>query len=275
VTASTSPNLPFTTERRSFVVDGESVALYVARPATPTAPTAPAEATVILLGAIWSVTRHIEEICDRLAAAGIAAIAPCLFRGRGIPPLDADADALARTFLAFDDRRCTRDLKQLVALAARGGLGFDAGALVPWGFCLGGRFAHNLAAVTTEVAGVVNFYGRVRFARQAIKPFLPIELAGLIQVPYLGHFAETDALIPAQDVADLKAALAEHGVAHEIHVYPGTRHAFFDSTRPADHDAQASAMAWARSLAFVNEVARRRKAARSLEHGREHGQEQA
>ena len=41
---------------------------------------------------------------------------------------------------------------------------------------------------------------RLRFARQAIKPFLPIELTHLIEVPYLGHFAESDSLIPAEDV---------------------------------------------------------------------------
>jgi carboxymethylenebutenolidase len=250
--------LAITTRRSSFTADGEPVALYIARPNA-----APVSATVIMLGAIWSITRHIEEICDRLAAAGYAAVAPCLFRGRGIPALDADADTLAKTFLTFDDRRCTRDLKRLVALAARGELGFDAGALVSWGFCLGGRFAHYLAALTTEVAGVINFYGRVRFARQDNKPFLPIELAGLIAVPYLGHFAETDALIPLADVADLKAALAEHGVPHQVHVYPGARHAFFDSTRPADHDADASARAWARSLAFIAEVASRHQVARA------------
>lgn len=237
-------------ERRTFEVEGESIQLFVARPRKPV------KATVIMLGAIWSVTRHIEELCERLAAAGIAAIAPCLFRGEGIPPLDAPPDLLARTFLEFDDRRCTRDLKTLVALAHGGGLGFEPGALIPWGFCLGGRFAHNLAAVTTQVAGVVNFYGRVRFARQPIKPFLPIELAGLIQVPYLGHFAQTDALIPARDVADLETALAEHGVPHTIEVYPGTKHSFFDPTRPADHHAEASAQAWTRSVAFVDAVAR-------------------
>ena len=242
-------------ERRTYRVEDASIPLFVARPAKPV------KATVIMLGAIWSVTRHIENLCERLAAAGIAAIAPCLFRGEGIPPLDASPDLLAETFLAFDDRRCTRDLKALVALGDAGGLGFEPGALVPWGFCLGGRFAHNLAAVTTQVAGVVNFYGRVRFARQPIKPFLPIELAGLIQVPYLGHFAETDALIPPADVADLKAALEEHGVPHAIEVYPGTKHSFFDPTRPADHHAEAAAQAWTRSIAFIEAVARDRASA--------------
>jgi carboxymethylenebutenolidase len=247
--------MPITTECTSYPSDGQRITLYLARPA------APVKATVLMFGAIWSVTKHIESICDQLASEGFAAAAPCLFRGAGIPALDAPPEVLAQTFLDFDDRRCTRDLQALAALAAGGGLGFDAGALVTWGFCLGGRFAHNLAAVTTQVAGVINFYGRVRFARQPNKPFLPIELAPLIRAPYLGHFAQTDALIPLADVEDLRSALAEQRCEHRIHVYPGARHAFFDSTRPADHDSAASALAWRRSLEFIDEVSQRRREA--------------
>ena len=33
-----------------------------------------------------------------------------------------------------------------------------------------------------------------------------------------------------------------------FHVYPGTHHAFFNDTRPDVHDAQASAVAWGRTL---------------------------
>ena len=78
------------------------------------------------------------------------------------------------------------------------------------------------------MSGVVNFYGRLRFARQPNKPFLPIELTGLIEVPYLGHFAEFDDLIPLTDVDELKGALAERGVSHRVHVYEGAKHSFFD-----------------------------------------------
>ena len=91
----TSPDGPteaFIVERRSFDVEGDPIPLFVARPSRPVM------ATGIMLGAIWSVTRHIEDLCQRLAAAGIAAIAPCLFRGAGIPPLDAPPALLARTF---------------------------------------------------------------------------------------------------------------------------------------------------------------------------------
>lgn len=209
-----------------------------------------------MLGAIWSVTEHIEALCGKLADQGFGAIAPCLFRGDNIPARDASVDVLRQTFLDFDDRRCVRDLRAVVRSASRGELGGEAGALVPWGFCLGGRFAHLLAAVSEQVSGAVNFYGRQRFPRQPIKPFLPRDLTGLIEVPYLGHFAEFDELIPLADVEELKAALAERGVPHQVHVYGGAKHGFFDSTRPADHDPQASALAWSRTLDFLHGIAK-------------------
>ena len=242
------PAADITTARASMPFEGAAISVYIARPAA--AP----RVTVVMLGAIWSVTPHIEDLCRRLAQNGYGAVAPCLFRGAGIPARDAPADVLARTFLEFDDPRCIRDVRAVVRAAARGQFGFSPGALVPWGFCLGGRFAHHLGAFSEHVAGVINFYGRLRFARQPIKPFLPIEVTGLIEVPYLGHFAETDELIPLADVEELRAALRARGVPHRVEIYRGARHSFFDPTRPADHHPEAAARAWATSLDFLAEV---------------------
>jgi carboxymethylenebutenolidase len=241
------PSTIRTTEQR-VAFEAASIRVYVAQPASPP------RATVVMLGAIWSVTPHIEDLCRQLAHAGYGAVAPCLFRGIGIPARDASPDVLARTFLDFDDARCLRDMRAVVRAAARGAFGFAPGALVPWGFCLGGRFAHDLGAVSEHVAGVINFYGRLRFERQPSKPFLPAELTGLIEVPYLGQFAATDALIPTADVDELRAALVARGVRHRIDVYAGTRHGFFDAARPANHHAEAARQAWARSLQFLQSV---------------------
>ena len=240
-----------TAARTSLAFEGARIAVHTARPAA--AP----RATVVMLGAIWSVTQHIEDLCHRLAQAGYGAIAPCLFRGTGIPARDAAPEVLARTFLDFDDARCVRDLRAVVRAAARGEFGFAPGVLVPWGFCLGGRFAHHLGAFSEHVAGLINFYGRLRFARQPVKPFLPIEVTGLIEVPYLGHFAETDELIPLADVEELRAALQARKLPHRIEVYAGARHSFFDPTRPADHHPEAAARAWATSLEFLGQVSAR------------------
>ena len=238
-----------TSFRTDFPFEGARIPVFVARPA------AEPKLTVVMLGPIWSVTEHIEDLCLKLAEQGIGAIAPCLFRGENIPARDAPPEVLRQTFLDFDDRRCVRDTRAVVRAAREGRLAGDVGALVPWGFCLGGRFAHLLGAVSEHVAGVVNFYGRQRFARQPAKPFLPIELTGLIEVPYLGHFAEFDDLIPLADVEELKVALAERGVPHQVHVYEGAKHGFFDPARPAEHDPRASVLAWSRTLDFLDDLA--------------------
>jgi carboxymethylenebutenolidase len=236
------------TSESAFAFEGASIRVHAAH------PKAMPRATVLMLGAIWSVTPHIEDLCRQLAHGGYGALAPCLFRGQGIPPRDAAPDVLAQAFLDFDDPRCIRDLRAVARAASEGAFGFAPGPLVPWGFCLGGRFAHYLGAMSERVAGVVNFYGRLRFDRQASKPFLPAEVTGLIEVPYLGQFAETDALIPLRDVDELRAALQARGVRHRVDVYAGARHSFFDPTRPADHHPEASRKAWATALEFLASV---------------------
>ena len=232
--------------RTALRFEGADIPVYVAR------PDAPPKLTVLMFGAIWSVTPHIEDLCNRLAAAGFGAIAPCLFRGHGIPARDAPPDVLAQTFLDFDDRRCIRDLRA-VAYAARGReFGFAPGGIVPLGFCLGGRFAHYIAALDSTCAGAVVFYGRLRFARQPAKPFLPAEVTGLIEVPYLGHFAEFDPMIPLEDVDELRNELTARNVPNRIVVHAGARHGFVDPERPTEHDPAAAERAWNATLDFLN-----------------------
>ncbi len=234
-----------TTERISLRHEGAAIPVFVAR------PLAPPPLTVMMLGAIWSVTPHIEDLCRRLAAAGFGAVAPCLFRGERIPARAASGEVLAQTFLEFDDVRCVRDLRAVLEAARAGQLGFSPGRLVPLGFCLGGRFAHYLGAFDKHCAGIVNFYGRLRFARQPTKPFLPAEVTGLVEIPYLAHFAEVDPMIPPADVDELRAALAHRGVPHRIEVYAGARHGFVDPERPTEHHPEAAARAWALTLEFL------------------------
>jgi carboxymethylenebutenolidase len=235
----------FRTDRTRFRFEGAEIPVYVARPA------APPNLTVLMFGAIWSVTPHIEDLCNQLASHGHGAIAPCLFRGANIPSRAAPPESRAQTFLDFDDCRCIRDLRAVLHAARAGTFGFAPGDIVPLGFCLGGRFAHYIAALDAECAGVINFYGRLRFARQPNKPFLPADVTGLIEVPYLGHFAEFDPLIPLEDVDELRAALAGRDVPNDIRIYAGARHGFVDPERPTEHHPEAAARAWSATLDFL------------------------
>jgi carboxymethylenebutenolidase len=60
-----------------------------------------------------------------------------------------------------------------------------------------------------------------------------------------------DQAISADDVAAFDAALAAAGVEHEVVVYDGAPHSFFDRKQAAF--AGASADAWRRVLAFLDE----------------------
>jgi carboxymethylenebutenolidase len=227
------------------VEPGVRTGAYAALPARPDGCPA-----VLVLGEIWGVNGNIRAVCDRLARAGVAALAPDPYRGEA-PPRESDPlDRVLGFFDRFDDPRGIRDCRAALGVLASG-LGIRPRALFAWGFCKGGRFAHYLGAFDSRLAGVVNFYGRIAFARDpALKPFTPFDVAGLIEAPYLGLFAERDALIPIADVTALRASFARRGHPHHLHVYAGADHAFFNDTRPAHHPAVA-ADAWQKTLGFV------------------------
>lgn len=217
---------------------------YLARPGTT------AKTTVLIAVELWGMTRHMQEVAERLAKAGHAAVVLDLFRGAP-PPVPGDPpERWAETFAGFNDVRATRDCRHALSWVLSGGTGQPSGPVAVWGFCMGGRFAHNLAAFDPRLAGAINFYGRINFPRMANKPFLPVEVTPMIDCPYLGVFAETDALIPDPDLDLLRAGLAGNPQA-QIMSYPGTQHAFFNDHREAFHP-QASARAWVEVLDFLD-----------------------
>ena len=67
--------------------------------------------------------------------------------------------------------------------------------------------------------------------------------------PILGLMGGDDPGIPLDVVQAWDAALDETGVEHEIVVYPGAPHSFFD--RKHEEFAEASEDAWNRTLAFL------------------------
>ena len=206
--------------------------------------------TVVVLGEIWAVNRQIRGLCRRLAAEGFNVVAPDLYRGDGIPPAEASQDELNQSFAVFPDVRAIRDLRVLLQAIAVGRL--ETGRAPPciWGFCMGGRFAHYMAALDSGIAGAINFYGRLNFPRTAAKPFSPLDLCELTRVPYLGVFAEHDPLIPLADVEELRRRMQKLGMADSVKVFEGAQHGFMNETRPA-HNPAVAAAAWTLAVDFI------------------------
>jgi carboxymethylenebutenolidase len=70
-----------------------------------------------------------------------------------------------------------------------------------------------------------------------------------LKAPVLGHWAEHDAFANAV-AQQVEAELRRRAKPFTFHSYPGTRHAFFNDTRPDVHDAAASAQSFARTVEF-------------------------
>jgi carboxymethylenebutenolidase len=114
------------------------------------------------------------------------------------------------------------------------------------GFCMGGGLALVLATQRPDaVVACVPFYGIVPW------PDAQPDFAAM-QAAVLAHIAEKDDYFGPQAAAALESQLQALGKDVEFHIYPGADHAFFNDTRPEVHDAEASALAWSRSIDFLH-----------------------
>jgi carboxymethylenebutenolidase len=186
---------------------------------------------VLVCHAYWGVTKHYEELCDRLAGEGFTALAPSLYDGDASDDPDI-ADGLMQ---ALDEDRADADLGfALDRLSAEVG----AGPTAAIGFSLGGWAATRVAAARPDIAAVVPFYGYSRAADY-----------GAMRAAAQGHFAtvdEADDIDPTQ----FERLLVDAGRDVEVHLYEA-RHGFFNPDHPEDYDEAAASLSWQRMLSFL------------------------
>jgi len=198
---------------------------------------------LLLLQEIFGVSAYIQRRGADLAAAGYVVVAPELYWRLGATRVDESAPS------AIDDAmglagQLDWDTAVSDARAALGNLrGRDevrsGSGLV--GFCLGGGLAFNVAAVDDPDA-LVSYYG------SSIPQLL--DLAPLVNAPSLHHFGLADAYIDQATVERIRGAVTADGRPVEFEVYEGANHAF-DNDDFAFHHAEASALAWRRTLDFL------------------------
>jgi carboxymethylenebutenolidase len=192
---------------------------------------------LLLLQEIFGVSDYIQERAAQFAALGYHVVAPEIFWRLDDVDLDPDAPDLLDRALAVVGR-LDWDLAVSDAVAA---LEYLRGRDTPVGvigFCFGGGLAFNVAAVSSPDV-LVSYYG-------SALPNL-LELAPKVDATSLHHFGDADEYLPPDTVDQIVAALGDA----EVHRYPGAGHAF-DNPMPAFHDAEASALAWQRTTAFLS-----------------------
>lgn len=209
-------------------------------------PHAPA---VVVLPDVRGLYPFYVALAERFAQAGRHAIAIDYFgRSAGIGERGEEFDWMPH--IAQTRPELIRADMAAAIATLRERTGADAFAAV--GFCFGGSQAFMAAAAEQpDLAGVVGFYGRLTSAR----PNMPSPKDGAAQTrrPVLGLFGGADEAIPHEDVDAFEHGLREAGVAHELVVYPGAPHSFFD--RAYEQHAEACADAWRRVLGFLDGLA--------------------
>jgi carboxymethylenebutenolidase len=218
--------------------DGNELMAYEARGSQES------PAAVVVLPDVRGLYRFYKDLAVRFAQAGHDAIA---------------IDYFGRT-MNDPERPSDWDFRPHVEKCTVAGVSADVGAAVARlrsarperplftvGFCFGGSNSWHQAANGHGLAGAIGFYGRPRrSASDAV-----IERVEAMTCPILALMGGDDPGIPLEDVEEFGEALERAGVGHEVVVYPGAPHSFFDR-KFADY-AKESADAWSRVLAFIGD----------------------
>lgn len=221
-------------------VDGSDMRCYLAVPEGGD----PAPAVLVCMHAP-GVDDFIRGRADRLAEAGLAAIAPDLYHRQSEP----EESPLARMAKLRDDEV----LRDLDAAAAHlgGQAGVEGARSAVLGFCMGGRLAYLFACHAPDLRASVVFYGGNILVPWGEGP-APFERSGSIGCPILGLFGAEDGNPSPADVARIDAELTRLGKAHEFKSYTGAGHAFLNESRPS-YRPEAAADAWQRCVAFLRQ----------------------
>jgi carboxymethylenebutenolidase len=201
---------------------------------------------VVVLQEVFGVNGHIRDVVDRLAQMGYVAIAPALFHRQapgfdaGYTPQDLElgrgyaGNTTAEQLLA-DIQGAIDYLKSLPQVLPNFGC---------VGFCFGGHVAY-LAATLTDIKVTASFYGR------GITTFTPgggppsVSRTADIKGKIYLFFGDEDQSIPPEHVEEVRAALQQHQILHQIWQYPGAGHGF-NCDRRDSYNPTAATDAWQR-----------------------------
>jgi carboxymethylenebutenolidase len=193
---------------------------------------------VVVIHEIYGLNENIKDIARRFARVGYAALAVDLFAGGN------RAVCMSRVMSGMLFRPLNNGgLNELKA--ALGYLGsqpeVDSKRLGAIGFCMGGGIAIAWACTDQRLKAIAPFYGsNPARASKALERLCPV----------VGSYPEPD--FTTSHGRKLETALEQHHIPHDIKIYPGTKHSFFND-QGRSYDAAASADAWQRVLTFFGE----------------------
>lgn len=195
---------------------------------------------MLVIHEIRGLNEDIRQIARRFAGHGYVALAIDLFSGRNriMCLLQVFHGLLIRPM----KNRVLADLAgSLAALKNLPEVDADHTGVV--GFCMGGGYALQLASAGQQLRSASVFYGTNPRPLDVVADACPI----------VGSYPEKD--FTANAARQLEAALDLYDVPHDIKIYPGAQHSFFNQYGDR-FDAEANQDAWQRMLAFFDRYLR-------------------
>ena len=194
-------------------------------------PPGGARAGVVVIHDWYGRLPYVRDLCDELAAAGLAAAAPDLYAGRTTTD-PGQAEELAGAM----DRAAAQARVEEAVKTLRDRVGGGPVGVLAWS--LGGMYALDLATRGNIDAAAVYYAA------------LGDDDAAKIHCPVLLQLAETDEFDPPEFYEGFVAALRAAGTEVEVHTWPGTEHSFANRD-VALHAPEQAAEAWSITIAFL------------------------
>jgi len=217
--------------------DGTKFMAYFARASKPTG------AGMVVLPDVRGLHHFYKELAQRFAESGIDAVAIDYFgRTAGIGDRSDSFE-----YQPHLEKTTQEDIAKDVAAGIAYLKSKDGGAVksvFTVGFCFGGSSSWNQSALNPDLKGCIGFYGRPPRS----EPYI-----AKMKAPLLLLVAGADAATSLEVSHAFESQLKAAKVPHEMHIYEGAPHSFFDRT--FDQWKEACDDAWRRMLAFVKKSA--------------------
>jgi carboxymethylenebutenolidase len=193
---------------------------------------------IVVIHEIYGLNENIKDIAHRFAEQGYVALAVDLFTGRN--RTICMVRVIGGLLLNSLNNSGIADLKAALTFLSEQP-GVDDAKLGAVGYCLGGSFAIAWACTDDRLKAIAPYYaGNPR----------PLEAVARL-CPVVGSYPDKD--FTTASGQKLNVELDRYNVPHDIKIYPGTKHSFFNADRPANYDEAAARDSWERVLAFFGE----------------------
>ena len=195
---------------------------------------------LVLLHDWWGLTGQMKDLGARLACEGYVVIIPNLY-GRQGGMVTANDEVAAALMEKQNDAQVLTDINSCCEyLNTRTFVKRNIHGVIGYG--MGGTYALRFACARKRLRAAVSYYG---------KTIQPLDLVKDLSGSFLYHQAGKDPWTTNEEIACLLSTCSDYGKKTEIHLYQDAAQAFCNEMKPAVYRADATALAWERTAAFL------------------------